>query len=151
MVNTTFKHDGSPVSSIKAQAFINDFERIHKINSKYLSKIAYYYIYKTRSFIFIRVTTDKQTCYNTNQNGIENNKTIKYLDLTIINSNNSRKISIFRKPTKSISHTLTAFVNSQMKNSTDEEQRLKTIIKYMAADNGYSLKIIDKFNLTIIK
>lgn len=38
---------GSPVSSILAKVFLNDFERRHVMNanSKYESKIAYYYKY----------------------------------------------------------------------------------------------------------
>jgi hypothetical protein len=163
---------GSPLSGILAEIYLNDFENKHIMNhdNKFRDKISYYYRYVDDAICLFKGNNRQIDLFTKYLNGIhpkikfkhetEHDNRINYLDLTINTSNNNHQFSIYRKPTQSsqtihatshhpISHKMAAFnsyihrLNTVPMNNDDYNKELNTI-KFMAQDNGYDSRIIDK-------
>jgi hypothetical protein len=162
---------GSPLSSILSEIYLNSFENNHIFtNNKLASKIVFYKRYVDDTFVIFNGNSRQIQLLNNHLNSIspslqftletEQDRSINFLDLTIIKNNNSLSFRIYRKPTTT-DHTIHAtsnhpqshkmaayhsFVNRLLKvpMSPEDYNNEYTILKFIAVNNGYPSNIIDK-------
>jgi hypothetical protein len=161
---------GSPISSIVVEIFLQYYEentvKYHLENKR----ILFYNRYVDDILIIFdssRITIEKVHTYIKNVHHQltfkptpEENNAISYLDLTITRLNTSIDINIFRKPTttdttihytsnRPVEHKLAAFrfMVDRLNNlplTPEAHQQEKNIIRHMAINNGYPVRLIDK-------
>lgn len=165
---------GSPLSSILAEIYLNDFENKHIMShtNKFRNSIVYYYRYVDDAICLFKGNSRQIDLFTKRLNAIhpkikfkreiEHENKINYLDLTIHTHENKHQFSVFHKPTQSsqvihassnhpISHKLAAFNSfihrlNKIPMTTENYNKELNIIKYIAQDNGYDSSIIDKIN-----
>lgn len=162
---------GGPLSALIAEIYLQKFETGHIINDTNLHrhKIVFYCRYVDDCFMIIKGTTRQSGVILNHLNSIhrsikfkmetEKNKSLPFLDVKVIKTNNKLEFGVYRKDTQTdlvipiesnhpMSYKLAAFRSLVHRLVTyglspTEFNKEKSIIKQIAFNNGYSTDLVD--------